>query len=126
MARSFSFGALIHAPASQVWRTLTDTATWPLWGPSIRKVDFPQRFISANAQGRIQIPLGIWVPFTVERYEPKHYWDWRVGGIHATGHRLVPVAQDQTMLYFTVPAWAAVYGIICRIALVRIRRLTNK
>ena len=43
--------------------------------------------------------------------------------LDATGHRVVPMGKDQTMLYFTVPAWAAVYGIICRIALARLRKL---
>jgi hypothetical protein len=52
-----------------MWRLITDTHTWPHWGPSVRAVDCTERFIRAGSSGRIRTPMGIWVPFAVESFE---------------------------------------------------------
>jgi hypothetical protein len=67
--------------------------------------------------------MGWWVPFTIRRFEPESYWDWRVGGVAATGHRVEALGPDRCRLYFTVPFWAAAYGLVCRVALARIKQL---
>ena len=117
------FSRRLDAPASRVWRLITDTRTWPVWGPSVQAVDCKDRFIRAGSSGRIRTPVGVWVPFVVGTFEPESYWDWRVAGVAATGHRVEPVGQNRCRLSFTVPTWAFGYGLVCRLALMRIDRL---
>ena len=119
------FSQMLDAPAESVWRLITDTRSWPRWGPTVTAVDCPERYIREGSTGRVRTPLGIWLPFTVERFEPEHYWDWRVGGVAATGHRVKPLGQQQCELAFTVPYWAFGYGVVCRAALKRIERLLS-
>lgn len=115
----------LEARAPLVWRLITDTRTWPLWGPSVRAVDCRERFIQAGSAGRIRTPFGIWLPFAVEAFEPEYYWDWRVAGVAATGHRVTPVGPNQCTLTFSVPIWAIGYGFVCQLALNRIGRLLS-
>jgi hypothetical protein len=86
-------------------------------------VDSPQRLIAAGLRGRVRTPVGIWLPFQIVTFEPECYWDWRVGGVTATGHRVAPLGPHRCRLTFTVPMWAAPYGGVCRAALKRIERL---
>lgn len=123
MSSAVAFGKDMNASAERVWRLITDTRTWPRWGPSVRAVDSPQRFIHAGLAGRICTPIGLWVPFTIETFRPNRNWDWRVGGLAATGHRVEAIDENRCQLYFDVPIWAAGYGIVCRLALNRIQRL---
>ena len=76
MRLTLDVGTLIDAPVSRVWRLMTDTQTWTRWGPSLKEVDSPERFIRAGLTGRIRTPFGIWAPFTIEAFEPEQYWDW--------------------------------------------------
>jgi hypothetical protein len=123
MPPPIDFIRTIDAPASAVWQVIVDTHTWPRWGPSVRAVDFPARILSAGAKGRIQTPLGFWLPFAIHTFEPPSYWDWRVGGLMATGHGVQALGPDRCRLTFSVPMWALGYGVICRTALLRIDRL---
>ena len=126
MPLSLEFAKPLDASAAQVWMLITDTFTWPDWGPSVRAVDCRQRFIRENSRGRIQTPLGFWLPFRVTTFEPESYWDWRVAGVAATGHRIVPLGNQRCRLSFTAPAWAFGYGPVCRLALMRIDRLLRR
>jgi hypothetical protein len=121
--KNFEVSARIAASASTVWRLITDTQTWTHWGPSVTEVDCPERYIRGGLTGRIRTPAGIWLPFSIERFDPGTYWGWRVAGIVATGHRIEPIGACLCLLTFTVPIWAAGYGIICRIALNRIKKM---
>jgi uncharacterized protein YndB with AHSA1/START domain len=123
MRLTLDVGTHIDAPVSHVWRLITDTQTWTHWGPSLKEVDSPERFIRAGLTGHIRTPFGVWAPFTIETFEPEQYWDWRVGGVAATGHRVDPRGPDQCRLTFIVPVWAAGYTVVCRVALNRIKRL---
>jgi uncharacterized protein YndB with AHSA1/START domain len=49
----------IPAPASIVWRILTDTHAWPRWGPSVRAVKAPHRYIEPGDEGRVQTAVGL-------------------------------------------------------------------
>lgn len=89
----------------------------------MRAVACTERFLRAGSSGRIRTPMGIWVPFVVESFEPEHFWDWRVAGVPATGHRVESVGPNRSRLTFTVPVWALGYGLVCRLALMRIDRL---
>jgi len=123
MRSMIKFETLLDAPASGIWQLITDTETWPCWGPSVRKVDSPKRFIRSGLKGRIMTPFGNWVPFRIEQCQPNRYWDWRVYGIPATGHLVEPMDSHTCRLTFTVPAWAPFYGLVCRMALNRIKQL---
>ncbi len=117
------FSLSLDAPAQRVWRLITDTHAWPQWGPTVREVDCRDRYIKAGSIGRVRTPFGVWLPFAVERFEPQHYWDWRVGGVAATGHWVKPMGLQQCELAFGVPFWAVGYGVVCRAALKRIERM---
>ncbi len=120
------FSQTLDAPASQVWRLITDTRAWPQWGPTVRAVDCRDRYIQAGSKGRVRTPIGIWLPFKVERYEHQRYWDWRVGGVVATGHWVKALGRKRCELAFSVPFWAAGYGVVCRAALNRIERMLSR
>ncbi len=122
MNLSLGFSKQLDAPGNRVWRLITDTRTWQHWGPSVRAVDCDDRFIHAGSSGRIRTPVGVWVPFIVGAFEPESFWDWRVAGVPATGHRVEPLGPNRCRLTFTVPAWAFGYGLVCRLALLRIDR----
>jgi hypothetical protein len=120
---TLAVGAYLDAPASVVWRLIADTHAWPRWGPSVQAVDCPERFVRSGLTGRIQTVFGVWLPFRVGSCEPGRYWDWRVGPVAATGHRVEPKGPHHCTLTFTVPVWAAVYSAVCRIAIQRIKHL---
>ena len=125
MQTRISIGRRIHAPAAVVWHLLVDTRAWTLWGPSIRAVAADNVTIHAATRGRIQIRSGIWLPFEITQWVPGRYWSWKVGGIKATGHRVIPVDARSCCLCFDVPIWAAPYMVICLWAVKRIKRLAS-
>ena len=116
----------IDAPAERLWTLLTHTARWPDWGPSVRDVRGPA-VIHPGAQGAVRLPLGVWVPFEIERFEADdpacRRWTWRVAGIPATGHRVEALGSARCAVTFTVPGWAPVYLAVCERALRRLERL---
>ena len=126
MIDTLTFSKRIDAPEARVWRLLTDTHAWPAWGPSVRAVACRDRFIRAGSAGRLQTAIGVWLPFVVVTFNQQVYWDWRVAGIQATGHRVEAVGPDRCRLTFSVPLWAAPYGWVCRLALRRIDNLLRE
>ena len=113
----------LDAPAAVAWQLLTDTHVWPQWGPSVRAVDAPHRFITAGTRGRVQTTPGIWLPFEITDWEEGRRWAWRVGGIPATGHHMTPMTATTCRVAFTIPRWAPFYVPVCRIALRRLALL---
>ena len=116
--------ATLDAPAAVAWRLLTDTHAWPQWGPSVRAMDAPQRFITAGTRGRVKMAPGLWLPSEITNWEEGRAWAWRVGGIPATGHRVTPVTESACRVAFTIPRWAPFYVPVCRVALRRIASLS--
>ena len=116
--------ATLDVPAALAWRLLIDTHAWPQWGPSVRAVDAPARFISAGMHGRVQTTPGLWLPFEITDWEEGRAWAWRVVGIPATGHRVTPVTESSCRVAFTIPRWAPFYVPVCRVALRRIASLS--
>jgi len=112
--------AQIAAPAPRVWQLLIDTHAWPKWGPSVRAVDAPARFITAGTRGRVQTAFGLWLPFEITDWEEGRAWAWRVGGIPGTGHRVTPLTGSSCRVTFTIPSWAPFYVPVCRLALRRL------
>jgi len=118
--------AQIHTPAAVAWALLTDTRAWPRWGPSIRAVDAPTRFITAGTRGRVQTAVGVWLPFEITHWEEGSHWSWTVAGIPATGHLIEATGSDSCRVTFTIPAWAPFYLPVCRAALRAIGRLATR
>lgn len=120
------------APREDCWELLTDTERWPEWGPSVRAVESPTRFIEPGTRGRVRVPGGLWVPFRVTDCAD-YRWGWRVGRpggtprLPATGHRVDRLEREGEgcRVVFEVPPTAAPYALVCRRALKRIGRLTR-
>ena len=109
-----------------IWWLITDTRLWPMWGPSVRAVDCSDAVIHSASKGRILTSLGLWISFAVHDFEPGIYWDWRIAGVPATGHRVEPLGPGRCRLSFDTPAWAVAYLPVCYLALIRIQRLAKQ
>jgi hypothetical protein len=115
----------VDAPPAATWAVLTDTATWPRWGPSVRAVESTDREITAGTRGRVQTAAGVWLPFAVDTCADRR-WTWRVAGVTATGHRVDRLGPARSRAVFEVPLWAAPYALVCWVALGRIARLAER
>ena len=115
----------IAAPARVVWSILTDTTMWPEWGPSVRAVDAPSRFVGLGMHGRVRTAVGLWVPFSISELDLGRRWAWRVAGLPATGHRVEALTPGTCRAVFEVPLWAAPYAVVCNVALRRIARIAG-
>ena len=123
----------IRAAPETVWKIITDTHQWPRWGPSVQRVESPNRFIQKGDRGRVKTAAGIWLPFEITEFEPERYWAWKVAGVRATGHRVEPVGNAGSdpdepggcRLIFEAPAIAFPYLSVCRWAAGRIRRMAE-
>lgn len=110
----------IAVPAAVAWRLLIDTEAWPAWGPSVRAVDAPVRFIGPGLHGRVQTTPGLWLPFEITEWQAGRHWAWRVAGMPATGHIVAATGAARCRVTFTVPTWAPFYVPVCRVALGRL------
>ena len=124
-AGRFSVGIIMEAVASDVWRIITDTSLWPQWGPSVLDVKCSDRFILYGSKGSVKTVVGLSLAFTITSLKKEREWTWSVGGIEATGHRIIPINDECCMLFFDMPIWAAPYSIICLVALNRIKKTCN-
>ena len=115
----------IQAPAPIVWSLITDTATWPEWGPSVRQVCSPQRFIAQGSRGIIRSAVGLWVPFHVTHLEEGLRWDWEVMGLPGTSHIIRPLSSASCEVAFGIPALAIGYSVVCEAALRRIEQMAE-
>jgi hypothetical protein len=99
---------------------MTDTKTWPQWGPSVGAVQCAHRYIRPGTEGKVKTVGGFWLPFVITGYEEGRFWSWKVAGIPATGHRVELQEDGLCQLTFEVPILAAPYTFICKVALNRI------
>ncbi len=53
-------------------------------------------------------------------------WNWKVGGIPATGHRVTIIDDDHCELIFEMPFVVLPYGLVCLRAARAIDRLARK
>lgn len=125
MSRRLSAHAEVRAPAEAVWRVLAEPRRWPEWGPSVRAVRCREPSVSPGCRGEVQLAFGPWLPFVVQRCEPPRFWDWRVAGVPATGHRVTPLGPGRCRVDFELSPWVAPYWLVCRIAAARVARLAE-
>jgi hypothetical protein len=119
-------GIEILVPAAAAWQLLVDTARWPQWGPSVARVESDERYISAGSSGRVQTPIGVWIPFRVTEFIAGYHWSWEVADIPATGHRIESLGSHRCRVVFEVPLLAAPYLAVCRLAAKRIKRILEE
>ncbi|MGD8991471.1 MAG: hypothetical protein PVI00_08460 [Desulfobacterales bacterium] len=113
---------IIKTTPAALWDMLTDTMSWPQWGPTVRAVQSKTRYIRAGSTGQVKTVFGFWAPFVITEWTEGQYWSWRVFNIRATGHRIEIIDDRCCRLIFEVPLWAGPYALICRIAAGRIAR----
>ena len=114
----------IDASPAVVWDVLTDTRLWPTWGPSILAVECSDRFIGRSSRGRIKTLLLFWLPFSIIEFRPMDYWNWRVGPLTATGHKLNQAGDNSCNLCFEMSRWAVFYLPVCWLALLNINKIS--
>ncbi|MFB6210865.1 MAG: SRPBCC family protein [Halobacteriales archaeon] len=115
----------IESPRETVWALLTDTGSWPDWGPSVRAVEPTNTVIEPNTTGRIRTVGGLWLPFRITDCAD-YRWTWRVARIPATGHRVEALESDTCRVVFEVPLVAAGYIPVCKRALSKIDSLATQ
>ncbi|ROQ89575.1 hypothetical protein EDC27_3112 [Desulfosoma caldarium] len=120
-------GLRVQESAEVLWRIFTDTRWWPLWGPSVRRVQVRGSTVVVHQglRGRVWTVLGFSVPFFVDQVGPGYFWSWRVGGIRATGHEVRPEGSGASWLAFTVPVWGIFYLPVCVRAATNVARLAR-
>ena len=122
-ATQVSVGKFYLALPLIVWDLITDTVKWPQWGPTVKRVQCPERFIRKGTQGQVLTAFGIWLPFVITEYEHASFWSWNVASVKATGHRIQAARTGGCYLWFELPIIAAPYTLVCQIALGRIKNL---
>ncbi len=120
-----AFCRVIHASPEVVWDILTDTFLWPVWGPSLLKVDCEDRHIMLSSKGRIKTLFSFWVPFVVTKFKHMNFWTWNIGPIKATGHTLTRKTEMSCELCFDMVWWAAIYIPVCWLALYKIDKIAT-
>jgi hypothetical protein len=117
----------MEAPAERVWDILVDLDRWPEWGPTVSgaRLDGPGRRLGPAASGAVRTLVGLWVPFTLDRWIPEREWSWRVAGVPATSHRVRPMGPSRCCAELGVPAWAPPYLLVCELALRRLAALAE-
>ncbi|NKY64724.1 SRPBCC family protein [Gordonia rubripertincta] len=113
----------MNLPPEAVWATITDVSTWPRWGPTIigARVDEDVE-LASGVRGTITTIAGLPLAFEITEFVDRRLWAWKVAGVHATRHEVIPVAGG-CVLSFGAPVWAVAYLPVLAIALPRIERI---
>ena len=115
----------INSPAKKVWQIVTDTYLWNKWGPSVAGVYSDDRFISQGSKGIIKVYPCFYLRFEITSYKDEKYWNWKIKGINATGHFLLPLNEKETVFAFDMPVFLPFYLLICAAALRRIKKMAE-
>ena len=121
-----TLGLDVGAPSELAWLELIELASWPHWGPTVRaaRLDDGSPLLHAGATGSVQTPVGLWLPFRVDRWEdtgPRRTWSWRVAGVPATSHTVTSRGDAWCRVEMSVPLLAPAYLAVVSPALARIR-----
>ena len=122
-----TLGIDIAAPAELAWLEIIEVRNWPHWGPTVRaaRLEDGAGSLSAGAEGAVQTPVGLWLPFRVVDWVdagPRRSWSWRVAGVPATTHSVVSRGTSRCRVEMSVPLLAAGYLTVVALALARIQR----
>jgi len=112
---------VIEAPPERAWTRLARYDAWTGWGISIREVRVDGDVVTSGDRGRVRTALGPWLPFEITEVVEGRSWSWRVAGVEATGHEVVP-HRDGCRVVFSAPWWAAPYAPVMRRALAILAR----
>lgn len=113
----------VAAPPDAAWRVLTDLDMWPQWGPTVQGAELNEAGpLRLGSTGKVLTPVGLSLPFTITEFDEGRHWAWRVAGVPATKHGVLPDAAG-CRVWFSVPVWAPPYLTVCALALKRIDRL---
>ena len=123
--RRFHISRTIDAPPAAVWDLLVDLQRWPQWGPSVRSATIDDDHLRLGSLGSVVTVAGVSLPFEVTHFVPGRSWSWKVAGIPATDHAVEPLGDDRCRLTFGVPAVAAGYLVVCRVALRRLDEMAR-
>ncbi len=125
----FSLTRRVTAPPGALWALLTDTDSWPVWGPAVSAVECADAVIGLGSTGRVRTPWGVWLPFEVTEHvsPPVARWAWRIGPLPATAHQVMadPARPGGSIVTVEVPAWAVACAPMCLAALAGIDALTR-
>lgn len=113
-------------PPEAVWATITDVSAWPEWGATVTgaRVDGDVE-LTSGIRGTITTIAGVPLPFEITEFVDQRLWAWKVAGVDATRHEVIPVAGG-CVLSFGAPAWAAAYLPVLAVALPRIERIASR
>ncbi|GAB98656.1 hypothetical protein GONAM_02_01790 [Gordonia namibiensis NBRC 108229] len=112
-------------PPEAVWSTITDVSSWPRWGPTVTGARvFGDAELASGVRGTITTIAGVPLPFEITEFVDGRSWAWKVGGVNATRHEVIPVAGG-CVLSFGAPLWAVAYLPVLAIALPRIERIAS-
>jgi len=113
-------------PASAAWDVIVDLDAWPVWGPSVSGAELDGAGpLRAGSRGRVITPVGVPLPFEITEFVDGRSWAWRVLGVPATRHEVVPT-DSGCIVSFGVPLWAPAYLGVMALALPRIERLARQ
>ena len=116
----------MNLPPEAVWATITDVSAWPKWGPTVTgaRVDGDVD-LKSGVHGTITTIAGVPLPFEITEFVDRRLWAWKVAGVNATRHEVIPVAGG-CVLSFGAPVWAVAYLPVLAIALPRIERIASR
>lgn len=116
----------IDAPATDLWRLLTDPEEWPDWGLSVRSATLVGENLDRGAKGKLTTVGGIELDFEITDYEEGALWAWKVAGIPATHHTVESLGPNRCRVGFGVPWAAAPYLAVCEVALRRLDKMSKR
>lgn len=117
------------ATPADAWRRYEHIALWPTWSPQIRRVSADAPRIAVGVRGRVHLPGGLGLPFTVTAVDPvQHSWSWVVQlgptaltlghEVHAeeggSGTSTVMEGPDPVLLAYAPLAWVALRLLVAR------------
>jgi hypothetical protein len=123
MKLSFTRSGIVRAPAESVWDIYSTFAQWPVWGPSTRGVVASADQVGIGVTGKVQTPIGVWLPFEITDVVVGEKWSWRVAGVITTTHTVEAVNINKTRIGFSVPIYVAPYALVCDRAIANIGKL---
>lgn len=91
-----------------VWELISSFEHWPSWGVTVTDVEPSVGHVEVGLKGRVRTVAGLWVRFEITDVREGESWSWKVAGVPATGHHVVPIAEG-CRVTFTAPVWAPFY-----------------